>query len=44
MKSSVADDLNDDSVLETGTEDKEAEAEVKPEVKSKVNLEMELSI
>ena len=44
MKSPEVDDLNDDSVFETGTEDKEAEAEVKPEVKSEVNLEMELSI
>ena len=34
MKSPVADDLNDDWVIETGTEDKEAEAELKPEVKS----------
>ena len=33
MKSPVADDLNDDSVLETKTEDKEPEAVFKSEVK-----------
>ena len=39
MKSPVVDDSeNDDSIRETGTEDKEAE--VKAEVKSEENLEM----